>query len=150
MKGNIKILMAIILTVSLLCSLIGCSPAIDTAEITVLTEDFIDRVIENDSNGAYGMMVSESCTEEEFKTFFKTLYSFFKDVEDYELNVLGWNKNFSGGKSYTKITYQVVTDDGRRCQLAVTTVSGSEGIGRIDFNETYNPGVNPGDSSNTI
>ena len=133
---RVKKLIAICLLISILVlSLVGCNPTADIEKARGLAEELIDMAIVNDFDSAYATM-SDVCTEDEFRVFWEKFAKFFESTESYDLTVTNWNKTLSVGVVYTSIIFYVTKDDGKKCQLAVTTAPIYEGIAGIDFYPT--------------
>ena len=112
-----------------------------------LCEKMIDRVIENDAEGAYAL-VSDVGTKEEFLPVWEEMRGALKESKSYEIKATGWKTNINNGNEITQVTLEVTTDDGKTCQFTVTTlgdgsVAGLHFLDSTDFIEStsYVPAV---------
>lgn len=87
-KKSIISVCVIILTVLMLCS--GCTAVLEdleNAEVRQSTEAMLDALIANDFQTAYSL-VSNICTEEDFKPIFTQMQALFENEAGYELKLL--------------------------------------------------------------
>ena len=135
---------AILILTLLFC---GCEIKEDVNTQKQLCEKMIDRVIENDAEGAYAL-VNDVGTKEEFLPVWEEMRSALKESKSYEIKATGWKTNINNGNEVTQVTLEVTTDDGKTCQFTVTTlgdgsVAGLHFLDSTDFIEStsYVPAV---------
>lgn len=135
---------AILILTLLFC---GCEIREDVNTQKQLCEKMIDRVIENDAEGAYAL-VNDLGTKEEFLPVWEEMRSTLKESKSYEIKATGWKTNINNGNEVTQVTLEVTTDDGKTCQFTVTTlddgsVAGLHFLDSTDFIEStsYVPAV---------
>ena len=128
-------------SITLLCLLLvflfvlgGCSIVEDSSESRALCEEFLDYVIEDDREGAYGMC-KNIASEEEFSTLWQYLHNVFKDSKTYELKQTYWNKNLDNGVTSTTVTFEATTDDEKICMVYLVTTPEIEGIAGVHFTD---------------
>ncbi len=130
MKRKFILIICAILALSLLFS--GCTPKEDSEKSRSLCETFLDYTIQNDYNAAYGM-VSHVASEENFAPVWNEMRKVLKDSKSYELTQKNWYKNWNNGVTTTEVLFEVVTDNGKTCQVTIYTMDGVEGIARLQF-----------------
>ena len=118
----------------LLTALISCSPEVDYSGSIELSDQFMDHVIADDYDSAYGM-VKATVTDPDFRDYWETIRSVAEGAEtDTKLPVQG-NATRSGGVTTITTAYQVKLDNGRTVLLRVVTQDGIEGIAGIHFSD---------------
>ena len=144
-KHKLGALICAILIITLLFC--GCEIKEDVNTQKQLCEKMIDRVIENDAEGAYAL-VNDVGTKEEFLPVWEEMRSALKESKSYEIKATGWKTNINNGNEVTRVTLEVTTDDGKTCQFTVTTlgdgsVAGLHFLDSTDFIEStsYVPAV---------
>lgn len=118
----------------LLASLISCTPDMDVGNNTELADQFMDHVIADDYNAAYGM-VKATVTDPDFRAYWATVQTVADGAETYEMKQIGWNLNRSNGVTTRTTAYQAELDNGRTVLLRVVTQDGIEGIAGIHFSD---------------
>ena len=132
MKTKIKL--AIFLCTLLALSMIfgGCSIKEDSVESRELCETMVNHIIQNNYTAAYAMM-RESVSQEEFDPIWQTMCDTFRDSQTFELKQKGWHKNWSNGVTTTQVLFEITTDDGKICQMAIITTDTVNGIWDLGF-----------------
>ncbi len=126
--------------VSLLCLLLlaltlaSCTPDTDIGDNTPLSERFMDHVMANDYNSAYGM-VKATVTDADFRPYWQTMQAATEGAETYEMQQIGWNVNRSNGVTTRTTAYQVYLDNDHIILLRTVTQDGIEGIAGIHFSD---------------
>ncbi len=121
----------------LLVTLISCTPDMDVGNNTELADQFMDHVIADDYDAAYGM-VKATVTDPDFRAYWATVQTVADGAETYEMKQIGWNLNRSNGVTTRTTAYQAELDNGRTVLLRVVTQDGIEGIAGIHFSDiTY-------------
>ena len=112
-KNNSLAVCAIVLAVLVLCS--GCAAAIqdlENAEVRQNTEAMLDALITNDFQAAYSL-VSNICTEEDFKPTFTQMQALLGNEAVYELKLLSiyTNSAISNGQKSSSVSsvYEMTT-----------------------------------------
>ena len=118
----------------LLASLISCTPDMDVGNNTELADQFMDHVIADDYDSAYGM-VKATVTDPDFRAYWTTVQTVADGAETYEMKQIGWNLNRSNGVTTRTTAYQAELDNGRIVLLRVVTQDGIEGIAGIHFSD---------------
>ena len=118
----------------LLAALISCTPDMDVGNNTELADQFMDHVIADDYDAAYGM-VKATVTDPDFRAYWATVQTVADGAETYEMKQIGWNLNRSNGVTTRTTAYQAELDNGRTVLLRVVTQDGIEGIAGIHFSD---------------
>ena len=118
----------------LLASLISCTPDMDVGNNTELADQFMDHVIADDYDAAYGM-VKVTVADPDFRAYWETIQTVADGAEAYEMKQIGWNLNRSKGVSTRTTAYQAELDNDRIILLRVVTQDGIEGIAGIHFSD---------------
>ena len=118
----------------LLVTLISCTPDMDVGNNTELADQFMDHVIADDYDAAYGM-VKATVTDPDFRAYWATVQTVADGAETYEMKQIGWNLNRSNGVTTRTTAYQAELDNGRTVLLRVVTQDGIEGIAGIHFSD---------------
>ena len=126
----------LLLTVALvlLATLISCSPEVDYGGSIELSDQFMDHVIANDYDAAYGM-VKTTVTDSDFRAYWDTIQLVAEGAETYTKLPVQRNATRSGGVTTITTSYQVNLDNGRTVLLRVVTQDGIEGIAGIHFSD---------------
>ena len=118
----------------LLAALISCTPDMDVGNNTELADQFMDHVIADDYDAAYGM-VKATVSDPDFRAYWTTVQTVADGAESYEIKQIGWNLNRSNGVTTRTTAYQAELDNGRTVLLRVVTQDGIEGIAGIHFSD---------------
>ena len=118
----------------LLATLISCTPEMDVGNNTELADQFMDHVIADDYDSAYGM-VKATVTDPDFRDYWETIRSVAEGAETYTKLPVQRNATRSGGVTTITTAYQVNLDNGRIVLLRVVTQDGIEGIAGIHFSD---------------
>lgn len=118
----------------LLVTLISCTPDMDVGNNTELADQFMDHVIADDYDAAYGM-VKATVSDPDFRAYWTTVQTVADGAETYEIKQIGWNLNRSNGVTTRTTAYQAELDNGRTVLLRVVTQDGIEGIAGIHFSD---------------
>ena len=118
----------------LLVTLISCTPDMDVGNNTELADQFMDHVIADDYDAAYGM-VKATVSDPDFRAYWATVQTVADGAETYEMKQIGWNLNRSKGVTTRTTAHQAELDNGRTVLLRVVTQDGIEGIAGIHFSD---------------
>lgn len=118
----------------LLAALISCTPDMDVGNNTELADQFMDHVIADDYDAAYGM-VKATVTDSDFRAYWATIQTVADGAEAYEMKQIGWNLNRSNGVTTRTTAYQAELDNDHIILLRVVTQDGIEGIAGIHFSD---------------
>ena len=118
----------------LLATLISCTPDMDVGNNTELADQFMDHVIADDYDAAYGM-VKVTVSDPDFRAYWATVQTVADGAETYEMKQIGWNLNRSNGVTTRTTAYQAEMDNGRTVLLRVVTQDGIAGIAGIHFSD---------------
>ena len=129
-----RALLLILMTLVLLAALISCTPDMDVGNNTELADQFMDHVIADDYNAAYGM-VKATVSDPDFRAYWATVQTVADGAETYEIKQIGWNLNRSNGVTTRTTAHQAELDNGRTVLLRVVTQDGIEGIAGIHFSD---------------
>ncbi len=124
----------LVIALVLLATLISCTPDMDVGNNTELADEFMDHVIANDYNAAYGM-VKATVSDPDFRAYWATVQTVADGAKAYEMKQIGWKLNQSNGVSTRTTAYQAELDNGRTVLLRVVTQDGIEGIAGIHFSD---------------
>lgn len=124
----------ILMTLVLLAALISCTPDMDVGNNTELADQFMDHVIADDYDAAYGM-VKATVTDSDFRAYWATVQTVADGAKTYEIKQIGWNLNRSNGVTTRTTAHQAELDNGRTVLLRVVTQDGIEGIAGIHFSD---------------
>jgi hypothetical protein len=124
----------ILMTLVLLAALISCTPDMDVGNNTELADQFMDHVIADDYDAAYGL-VKATVSDPDFRAYWATVQTVADGAESYEMKQIGWNLNRSNGVTTRTTAYQAELDNGRTVLLRVVTQDGIEGIAGIHFSD---------------
>ena len=129
-----KHILLAMLSLMLILSLTSCRADQEIGNNTELGEQFLDYVIANDYDAAYGM-VEGIDSPETFEEYWKGIQTLAHGANSYELEQIGWNVNLEDGvKAYTT-AYQVYFDNGKIALFNVVTFDGVEGIAGLHFSD---------------
>ena len=131
---NRRALPLILVTLVLLAALISCTPDMDVGDNTELADQFMDHVIADDYDDAYGM-VKATVSDPDFRAYWATVQTVADGAKTYEMKQIGWNLNRSNGITTRTTAYQAELDNGRTVLLRVVTQDGIEGIAGIHFSD---------------
>ena len=118
----------------LLVTLTSCTPEVDYGNSIKLSDQFMDHVIADDYDSAYGM-VKATVTDPDFRDYWETIRSVAEGAETYTKLPVQRNATRSGGVTTITTAYQVNLDNGRIVLLRVVTQDGIEGIAGIHFSD---------------
>ena len=126
----------LLLTVALvlLATLISCSPEVDYGGSIELSDQFMDHVIADDYDSAYGM-VKATVTDSDFRAYWNTIRLVAEGAETYTKLPVQRKATRSGGVTTITTAYQVNLDNGRIVLLRVVIRDGIEGIAGIHFSD---------------
>ena len=135
LRRALRLTLPLVLTaLILLVTLISCTPDMDVGNNTELADQFMDHVIADDYDAAYGM-VKATVTDPDFRAYWATVQTVADGAETYEMKQIGWNLNRSNGVTTRTTAYQAELDNGRIVLLRVVTQDGIEGIAGIHFSD---------------
>lgn len=118
----------------LLVTLTSCTPEVDYGDSIELSDQFMDHVIADDYDSAYGM-VKATVTDSDFRSYWNTIRLVAEGAETYTKLPVKWNATRSGGVTTITTAYQVNLDNGHTVLLRVVTQDGIEGIAGIHFSD---------------
>lgn len=130
MKRNLIFVICAILSLALLFG--GCTVNEDSAESLAFCETFLDYVIQNDYDAAYSM-VSHVATQEDFTAVWNEMRNVLQNSKSYETEQTGWYQRTTNGVTTTEVLFEVVSDDGKVCQIRIYTTNGVDGIAGLHF-----------------
>lgn len=133
-KAIRRALPLLMIALVLLATLISCTPDMDVGNNTELADQFMDHVIADGYNAAYGM-VKATVSDPDFRAYWTTVQTVADGAETYEMKQIGWNLNRSNGVTTRTTAYQAELDNGRIVLLRVVTQDGIEGIAGIHFSD---------------
>lgn len=135
LRRVLRLTLPLVLTaLILLATLISCTPDMDVGNNTELADQFMDHVIADDYDAAYGL-VKATVTDPDFRAYWATVQTVADGAETYEMKQIGWNLNRSNGVTTRTTAYQAELDNGRTVLLRVVTQDGIEGIAGIHFSD---------------
>ena len=118
----------------LLTALISCSPEVDYSGSIELSDQFMDHIIADDYDSAYGM-VKATVTDSDFRAYWNTIRLVAEGAETYTKLPVQRKATRSGGVTTITTAYQVNLDNGRIVLLRVVTQDGIAGIAGIHFSD---------------
>ena len=130
MKRNFVLVICAILSLALLLG--GCTIKEDSEESLAFCKTFLDYVIQNDYDAAYAM-ASHVASEDDFSAVWNEMRNVLQNSKSYEIQQTGWYKNTTDGVTTTEVLFEVVSDDGKVCQIRIYTTDGVEGISGLHF-----------------
>lgn len=135
LRRALRLTLPLVLTaLVLLVTLISCTPDMDVRNNTELADQFMDHVIADDYDAAYGM-VKATVTDPDFRAYWATVQTVADGAKTYEIKQIGWNLNRSKGVTTRTTAHQAELDNGRTVLLRVVTQDGIEGIAGIHFSD---------------
>ena len=133
-RASLRALPLLLAALLLLLTLTACLPDTDIGNNTELAEQFLDHVVANDYDAAYGM-VKATVTDPDFRAYWSSIQTAAEGAETYELRQIGWQVNTSNGVTTRTTAYQVYLDNDCIVLLRVVTQDGIEGIAGIHFSD---------------
>ncbi|MBQ4112869.1 MAG: hypothetical protein IJD38_08740 [Clostridia bacterium] len=127
-------LTALLCLLLLALTLASCTPDADIGSNTSLSGQFMDHVMANDFDSAFGM-VKATVTDTDFRPYWQTMQTAIRGAETYEMEQIGWKVNRSNGVTTRTTAYQVYLDNDRIILLRTVTRDGIEGIAGIHFSD---------------
>ena len=135
LRRALRLTLPLVLTaLILLATLTSCTPDMDVGNNTELADQFMDHVIADDYDAAYGM-VKATVTDSDFRPYWKDIRQTAEGAKTYELEQIGWQINTVNGVTDRTTAYQVYLDNERTVLLRVMTREGIEGIAGIHFSD---------------
>ncbi len=129
-----KLILVICAILSLLVLFCSCTVQKDSEESRVFCETMLDYVIQNDYEAAKKLFDPNSA--EEFSQYWNLVRDALKDSKSFELQQKSWYKNRTDGVTTTRVIFEVITDNGKICQMVTYTEDGIvTRIGFIDSTE---------------
>ena len=125
---------ALLCLLLLALTLASCTPETDIGNNTELSRQFMDHVMADDYDSAYGM-VKATVTDADFRPYWQTMQTAVNGAATYELRQIGWNVNRSNGVTTRTTAYQVYLDNDRTILLRTVTRDGIAGIAGIHFSD---------------
>lgn len=133
MNKFIRFFLIFILAATLL-TLTACDLEADVSHNHDLSREFMEKVMANDFESAFGM-VKATVEREDFTAYWVEIQAAVEGATTYELENTGWNINSTNGLTTRSTTYNVTLDNGRTVLLRVVTQSDTEGIAGIQFKD---------------
>ena len=119
---------------AVLLTLSACTPDMDVGNNTELASEFMDHVIADDYDAAYGM-VKATVTDPDFRAYWTSIQAAAEGATAYEMEQIGWQVNTVNGITDCTTAYQVYPNNGHTVLLRVVTREGIEGIAGIHFSD---------------
>ena len=127
-------LTALLCLLLLALTLVSCTPDADIGSNTSLSGQFMDHVMANDFDSAFGM-VKATVTDTDFRPYWQTMQTAIRGAETYEMEQIGWKVNRSNGVTTRTTAYQVYPDNGRTILLRIVTRDDIECIAGVHFSD---------------
>ncbi len=127
------LLLTLCLTAVLLC-IPACTSNQDMGNNAVLAKQFMDHVVADDYDSAYGM-VKATVTDPDFRAYWGTVQEATEGAVSYETEEISRKFSKAGGVVDRTTAYKVYLDNGRTVLLRVLTREGIEGIAGIHFSD---------------
>ncbi len=122
------------LCLAALLSLCACTADMDVGENTSLSQQFMDHVLADDYDAAYGM-VQATVADGDFRAYWDAIQTVMAGAEAYEIEQIGWHVQRAKGLTTRTTAYQVYPDNGRIVLLRVVTRDDIQGIAGIHFSD---------------
>lgn len=122
------------LCLAALLSLCACTADMDVGENTTLSQRFMDYVLADDYDAAYGM-VQATVTSGDFRAYWDAMQTVMAGAEAYEIEQIGWHVQRAKGLTTRTTAYQVYPDNGCIVLLRVVTRDDIQGIAGIHFSD---------------
>lgn len=127
MKFKTKIAFFVLIAALTAFALSACAPIDESIEAKALCEEFVGYVVAEDYNGALNM-VKEVAEPDDFDNLWKYMRDSVDGADSFEIKQLGWNKRLENGFTYTSVTFEIVTDNGKICHAELQLSDDHEGI----------------------
>ena len=127
-----KLILLICTVLSLMLIFGGCTVAEDSEQSRKLCENMVDSIIRDDYTSAYAM-VQTVASQSEFDPLWHAMRDSLENSTSYELQQKNWYKKWSNGTALTQVLFEITTDDGKICQMLVSTLEGNDGIAGLNF-----------------
>ena len=134
MKHKLISLIALLFAALLLFSSCG-DIASENKELRTLTDAFMEALLANDAETAYGIM-NQKNDKEMFVQNFSEISEFFNGVTSYTLAQTGLHTSIQNGTQTTTVTYSMKTNDEKTYILQAAAIKGEEGLTGIKFQST--------------
>lgn len=122
---KLRKILAVLLVLVLM--LAGCSEEMfDDSAVRADAEVLLAAFV-NDDYDACRAVVNGYVADEDLQTIFPSISEVMKELGEYEMTAVGWNKKVSDGQSLKSVQYLITSESGKY-YLYVTTVDGQEGI----------------------
>ncbi len=131
---KVSILFCVLFLAALTLLLAACTPDMNVGNNTELAGQFMDHVIADDYDAAYGL-VKATVTDPDFRAYWVSIQTAAKGAKAYETEQIGWKINTTNGITDSTTAYQVYLDNGHTILLRVVTREGIEGIAGIHFSD---------------
>lgn len=100
-----------------------------------LAGQFMNFVVTDDYNGAYGMLKNVA-SEEAFAEYWQTIRTVADGAETFFMKQIGWNINSTNGIITCTTAHQVEFDNGRTILFRVVTREDIPGLANVYFHDT--------------
>jgi len=127
MKQRQILLLTLCLLLCAALPLSACAPVEDSQQARALGEAWIEYVIAEDKEAAYGM-VSDLCSREEFSELWEYMRNAVGDSHEYEIKQTGWHWKSENGIAHSTVTYEITTDADRLLYLDILLADGREDL----------------------
>lgn len=124
----------LLLSLLTLLSLFACTADMDVGNNTELSNQFMEHVMADDYDAAYGM-VKATVTDPDFRAYWTGIQTAVKGAASYEMEQIGWHINKSNGLTTRTTAYQVYTDTDRIILLRTVTRNDIKGLAGIHFSD---------------
>ena len=125
MKKGVCLMLAVFLCLALLSGCAGVTIQ-DDPSIRANVDVFLDAILAEDKDAAYGALCKE-IGPEEFRTAYTEIRECLKDVDTYELTPIQYNYTAKNGTESIYLTYHMVTNDGAFL-VSAASAEGYEGL----------------------
>jgi hypothetical protein len=131
---KLSLLLLALCFAAVLLTLTACQADMDVGNNTELANQFMDHVIADDYDAAYGM-VKATVTDPDFRAYWVSIQTAVEGATSYEIEQTGWQINTVNGVTDRTTAYQVYPNNGHTVLLRVVTREGIEGIAGIHFSD---------------
>ena len=122
-----------LLTLTLMATLLftGCDALIDNGMHRTECEAYLNAMLAGDFEAAHA--ITPAINEDQHRAYFEENCKIIEGATSYTLTQTGWKSNYSDGVGTQIAAYQINTDNGLICMIALQTTDGVEGISYLNF-----------------
>ncbi|MBR5124195.1 MAG: hypothetical protein IKU90_03610 [Clostridia bacterium] len=131
---KVSLLLCVLCVAAILLCFSACKSEADMENNTILAEQFMDHVIADDYDAAYGM-VKATVTDPDFREYWISIQAAAEGATACELEQVSGQLSKAGGEVDRTAGYKVYLDNGHTVYLRVMTREGIEGIAGIHFSD---------------